>query len=319
MSSSVLDSAVRRTPLSGHDGRSGSTLERVLLADGTSLVVKRSTPSTDLAMQLGHDSDGRELRLWSAGVLDRLPRGVEHAIVDGWHDGEDVVLVMRDVSDGVVGWNRELSRAECARLLRAVESMHDVYAGAPVDGLLALEQHLNLFAPHRMARLQTGDNPLPAAVLRGWECFAELVPAASADRVFGLLADPSPLLARLARMPHTMIHGDLWLVNLALTADRLIPLDWGLATWAPRVVEFASLLVGNASQIRASREEIIADYLAAGGIESELAVLHVLGLLELGWNKALDAATHPDPAKRATELADLRWWLDGASELLGAL
>jgi hypothetical protein len=318
MSSSVLDSAVRRTPLSGHDGRSGSTLERVLLADGTSLVVKRSTPSTDLAMQLGHDSDGRELVLWSAGVLDRLPPGVEHAVVDGWRDGEDVVLVMRDVSAGLVGWNRELARAECAWLLRRVAAMHDAYAGEPVGGLAALEQRVNLFAPHRMGAVETGDNPLPAAVLRGWVCFAKLAPAA-AEPVFALLADPSPLLARLADFEHTMIHGDLWLVNLALTADRLTLLDWGLATWAPRVVEIASFLIGNASQIRASREEIVADYLTVGGFESELAVLHVLGLLELGWNKALDAATHPDPAKRATELADLRWWLDGASEMLGAL
>src|SRR2546423_1493666 len=43
------------------------------------------------------------------------------------------------------------------------------------------------------------------------------------------------------------------------------------------------------------------------------------GLLELGWNKALDAAEHPDPAKRDRERADLAWWLDAATPALAEL
>ena len=35
-------------------------------------------------------------------------------------------------------------------------------------------------------------------------------------------------------------------------------------------------------------------------------------LVWLGWNKALDAAEHPDPAKRERERDDLRWWVEQA-------
>jgi len=45
------------------------------------------------------------------------------------------------------------------------------------------------------------------------------------------------------------------------------------------------------------------------------------GLMWLGWNKALDAAEHPDPAKRERERRDLEWWVRKARTALecGAL
>ena len=55
---SILDDAVRREPLAGHDGKSGAALERVVLADGRRVVVKRLDPATDLMMSLTHDPVG---------------------------------------------------------------------------------------------------------------------------------------------------------------------------------------------------------------------------------------------------------------------
>jgi hypothetical protein len=71
---SLLDRVVERTPLEGHDGRSGARLDRVTLADGTRLVVKHATASSDLAMRVTDDPVGRELALWRDGVLDRRTR-----------------------------------------------------------------------------------------------------------------------------------------------------------------------------------------------------------------------------------------------------
>ena len=80
---SILDSAVGREPLGEHDGRSGASLERVVLADGRRLVVKRSRWATDLVRRLTDDRvRPREAALWQAGVLDRA--GARHAIVDAW-------------------------------------------------------------------------------------------------------------------------------------------------------------------------------------------------------------------------------------------
>jgi hypothetical protein len=44
----------------------------------------------------------------------------------------------------------------------------------------------------------------------------------------------------------------------------------------------------------------------------------MLGLVWLGWNKALDAAEHPDPATRAREREDLDWWVAQARTTLEA-
>ncbi|MDP1805837.1 MAG: hypothetical protein Q8K72_11760, partial [Acidimicrobiales bacterium] len=93
----LLDGVVERVPLDGHDGRSGARLERVRLDDGTRLVVKRTSPSVDLAMRMTGSTVSREHRLWQSGVLNRLPQGVGNALVDTWQDGDETVVVMRDL------------------------------------------------------------------------------------------------------------------------------------------------------------------------------------------------------------------------------
>lgn len=317
----LLDSAVERTPLADHDGRTGATLERVRLADGTRLVLKRSHPAEDL-VALATGRGDRELALYQAGALDRLPRGVGHAIVAGWRDGTDIVVLMRDVATHIPGWTRPLDRAECRRLLGAAASLYATFGSEPVSGLVPLADRLTLLAPARMAPLAGGPNPLPALVLRGWQRFAELVEPQAADAVLALLDDPAPLVDALSAYPSTLLHGDLGLVNIALEPDRVTLLDWSLACWAPPVVEFVSFLAGNAGQVRASREQIVADYRAvAGGWQDDAgtALGFVAGLLHLGWNKALDAVEHPDPVKRARESADLGWWLSAAASGLAEL
>jgi hypothetical protein len=60
MDRALLDAAVERAPVSD-DGRSGATLERVVLADGSRVVVKRFDSSVDLVMRLSGDTRGREV------------------------------------------------------------------------------------------------------------------------------------------------------------------------------------------------------------------------------------------------------------------
>ena len=49
----------------------------------------------------------------------------------------------------------------------------------------------------------------------------------------------------------------------------------------------------------------------------DLALL--AGLADLGWNKALDAAQHPDPAMRDHAWSDLQWWVDRGTRGLNRL
>jgi hypothetical protein len=316
----LLERAAHRVPLHEHDGRSGASLERVVLDDGTRLIVKTASPVTDLPMRATGDLAGRELTLWSAGILSVLPAGVEHAILDGWHaDDGSVVTVMRDLGEQVLGRRRRLSRRDCRSVLSAAAAVHRRFAGVSVDGLCTLEDRLTLFAPDRMARVADGSNPLPMLVAKGWEVFADQVPGDVADAVFAVFDNPVALAAALRRAGSTLIHGDLWLVNIAFDGDSVVLLDWGLASDAPPAVEFASFLAGNASSVRASREAIIDDFRRLSGeLHDEVALDLALvgGLAELGWNKALDAATHTDEVIRARERKDLGWWVTAARAAL---
>ncbi len=315
-----LDTAVERSLLDGHDGRSGARLERARLADGTRLVVKRSCASADLAMRLSGDREGRELQLWLSGVLDRLPANVGHAVVAGWREAEDVVVVMRDLGDAVIGWDTPVGRNECRRIFAAAAAMHNAFAGQHIAGLCPLRTRLSLFAPSTLYSLAADDHPLVGAALRGWGRFAGLVPSDVADAVTAIHADPGPLADALVARGTTLTHGDLWLVNAALQPDRTVLIDWGLATEAPGAVDFATFLMG-ASAVDASRDDLLDDVRRIHGSQHDEIALRLAllaAVADLGWNKALDATEHSDPSIRDRETAELSWWVQAARSGLDA-
>lgn len=315
----MLARVVERTVLESHDGRSGSIIEKLRLDDGTRLVLKRTRPATDLVAQTCGGAD-RELALYESGRFDALPPGVGHALLGGWRDGDDVVLLMRDVAGAIPGWTRTLDRAESRRVLHAVAAVHRAFAGGPAVGLCPVGVRATALWPHRMRPLVGGTNPLPGLVLRGWRRFAELVPGPQADAVARLHADWTPLTTELDRRPATLLHGDGWLVNLALEPGAVTLLDWSMATWGPPLLDFAIFLTGAFTQVDASPEQLVADVRSAAGLDAdEVDLMLLCGLMELGWNKALDAAEHPDPAVRAREEAELRWWLEKARPALTRL
>ena len=154
---------------------------------------------------------------------------------------------------------------------------------------------------------------------RGWECFAELVPAAVADAVFGALRDPAGLVATLGAAPPTLCHGDAWLVNIALTDEAVVLLDWALATSGPASLDLVAFTVGCASHVDLPRAAVLAAAREACRPLVDDTVWDATvfwALCELGWNKALDAATHADPAQRAAAAAELAWWVERADAAL---
>ena len=324
MDRALLDTALERAAVND-DGRSGATLERLLLADGSRVVVKRFDPTVDLVMRLSGDDRGREVDLFRDGVLDRLPRTVPHPILDGWFDEDGRgVLVMRDLGDAVLTWESVVTPAQARTMLRAVADLHAAYLGSPPAGLTSVRTLLAMFEPRRIAPM--GAEPLIAAALRGWELWAELAPGEVGQRVLALGMDTAPIAEACEALPTTFLHGDLATVNMAFEParpGRLTLIDWGLAAAGPAEFDLGRLLAGCAhlfGPVGAVESRTIVARLdgllalqreAAGAAYDEVAMrLGLLaGLAWLGWNKALDIAEHPDAGVRERERVALRWWL----------
>jgi aminoglycoside phosphotransferase (APT) family kinase protein len=316
---SMLAGARARTPLVATDGRSGSALERVTLADGRVVVVKRVAPAWDWIMRATHDR-GRIALLWSSGLLARVPAVLDHGVLAVEADGDAWLVIMRDLSADFVPEDTQLRRAQSRQILDAAAALHAAFRGAPHEPrLCSLTDRYAMLAPPNAERERARGNQFAETILRGWERLAELLPADVGEAVLALAQRPGPLAAALARRPATLIHGDLKLGNIGLRpaasegGGPVTLVDWGTQTgWAPPAVEWAWYLAVNGSRIDASHEQVLDDARAAAGEHHDEAALDLGllgGLLQLGWDKAIHATEHPDPAIRAREAADLAWWV----------
>jgi hypothetical protein len=316
----MLAGAIHREPLAATDGRSGSLLERVTLAGGEAVVVKHARAASDWIMRATHDDGGRVATLWSSGLLRRVPAVIEHAILAVERDGDGWVVVMRDVSAALLPDAARLSRAASRRVLEAAAALHAAFRDEPPLALCSLADRYGFLSPATARREAGGPDQVPKLIARGWERLPELLPADVAEAVLAVAERPEPFAAELARFPATLVHGDLKLGNVGFLGERVVLLDWGTQTgWAPPAVEAVWYLAVNASRIDATREQVLDDFRAAEGErhdEDALRLALLGGLVHLGWDKALHATGHPDPAVRAWERADLDWWTARARDAL---
>ena len=317
---SMLAGAIHREPLAASDGRSGSLLERVTLAGGEAVVVKHARAASDWIMRATHDDGGRVATLWSSGLLRRVPAVIEHAILAVERDGDGWLVVMRDVSAALLPDAARLSRAGSRRVLEAAAALHAAFRDQPPVALCSLADRYGFLSPATARREAGGPDQVPKLIARGWERLPALLPADVAEAVLAVGERPEPFAAELARFPATLVHGDLKLGNVGFLGERVVLLDWGTQTgWAPAAVEVVWYLAVNASRIDATREQVLDDFRAAEGErhdEDALRLALLGGLVHLGWDKALHATEHPDPAVRARERADLDWWTARARDAL---
>jgi hypothetical protein len=318
--SELLHDAVKRVVMAGHEGKSGAGLEKVWLADGRALVVKRVTVDSDLTLALTGGTIAREVLLLRAGVLDRLPHGVDHAVVDAWvEDDGTSVIVMRDLGASVLTWDDRLSLAATHRVIDRAASLHRAFLRDPPADLAPLHLVLTLFAPDRIAARADAGSELFSLALRGWEIFAETAPSDVAGQVMALLADVTRLADALLDGPLTLCHGDMATVNMAFEREHLVLIDWAMPTAAPGGLDIARFIAGCSSVVEPTREEMLTAYAHAAGPaydERSMRLALLAALVWLGWNKALDAAEHPDLAIREREQQDLDWWVREARTTL---
>jgi hypothetical protein len=318
VSSALLDRVVARQTLGDHDGRSGATLERLTLDDGTTLVLKQADPRKEISGLLGIPD--AELALWEAGAFACFPDAISHAILDKWTEGDHILTLMRDLGGTLPGWSRRLTAFECERILTAVSALHDAFVERVPVGLVPLTQRLGLLSPQTMASIDTSG--LAPHILRGWEHFHDQVDAEISDAVQAAHRDPAGLARAFASAPTTLLHADLWPVNLAIDDAGITFLDWAIATAGPAALDCSIFLSGAADHVEASREQIIATFRRASGDLTDDRTMRIAlfaSLCDLGWNKALDAAENDDPAQRARGVADLAWWVKAGHAALADL
>ena len=305
--------ATRIEPLS-HGGNSGAALLRAERDDGTTFVLKRVSAGGADWLARATDDRGRTAQLYEAGAFERMPPAIGHGIVAAERSADGAWIAMRDVADRLLEPGARLSRDQSRRILGAAAELHRTFHDRVPPGAASLTARIGMSSPAVADAERRHPDLLPKQFEQGWDAFAELVPGDVADAVLELTRHPEALADALVRAhgAPTLIHGDLRGDNLGFDGDRLVLIDWDLATAGTPTVEFAWYLAHSARRIDATHDEIEADHRVAQGdgvSDTEVDLGMLSGLVQYGWRIAHSARVHPDPAETAWGTAELGWWV----------
>ena len=338
------------------DGWSGATFTTIVDSDGRRYVLKRTSLAVDWIARATRDDRLREgwLAALPQGALSWMP-GSMVPYLGAAADGDGVAILMPDLSDELIAWERPghdpvIDRATLARVVRAIARLHAMPWTRALEGALArdgeaappwcpLPERLTLLAPSAAARYAADGNPVGDRFLEGWALFDARAPEAARDLVTRLGADPSPLIAALDRLPALGLHGDLKLANVALLSDeRVAYIDWQMTLVAPVAVELGWLLVSNSGSLPLVPDEVMEGYREAlswdsgrwgaeghgrdfdglvGDWEVQRDLTWIVGLLLRGWRKGIDADAGEVLPYGVSAADDLRWWCERAVEAAG--
>jgi hypothetical protein len=244
-----------------NDGWSGASLTRLVRpGDKHPFMLKRTSWATDWIARSTRDHAIRE------GFIAAMPMPLPGPLVAPYHgaaaDGTAAAILMPDLTDALLGWERPPGEPPVPvetidRVLDGIARLHAMpwpIAAEPEAPHLwpsaPLRERLLLLAP-RASQILANDGLAAGHRFRsGWAEFGRSAPAEARDLVTALDHDPTPLLASLARLPSTGIHGDLKLANVAfLDGGRIALIDWQLTALAPVAVELGWLLVSNTAAL----------------------------------------------------------------------
>jgi Phosphotransferase enzyme family len=306
----LLAGATQRTVLAEAPGKSGATLERVVIG-GQGYVLKHLDLADDWTMRASGCLRGAPLVLWERGILSLLPDCFNQPIVAAAPiPGGGCALLMRDVTPWLVpATDAPITLDQHTRFLRHMAALHAEFwdCGAEFDVVPVMHRYLELSPWTATAEAAVGSTHLvPQLVGKGWPLLAQVAPAAAAV-VTPLAHDPGPLVAALAATPHTFVHSNFKLDNLGTDdAGRTVVLDWEQPGCGAPLSDLAWYLAINCRRLPQAKEASIASYreaLEAGGIdtgpwwERQLALCLLGALVQFGWEKAFGGYDE-----------ELAWW-----------
>jgi hypothetical protein len=321
-----LADLLRRNGLEGapedpfpNDGWSGASL--TLLKRGQDrFVLKRDSLTRDWIAR--STADGPILReAWFAAHGPALPSPIRAPYLGAGLDGDGVGILMPDLGGVLFDWDEPITVSELDGVLGGLAALHAYpwsASGKLDDGLWCpLRERITLICRASLERVGPARDAVGDRILPGWDAFDRRASTTTRELINSLGEDPQPLLDALARLPSTLIHGDLKLANVGIEPDGTIDLvDWQMVMLAPVAVELGWFLVSNVNSLPLPPAEVLDRYWRVSGSDGErqndLAIL--VGLLLRGWRKGYDAEAGVTLASRVSAVDDLAWWCDRAVE-----
>jgi Phosphotransferase enzyme family len=312
----LLDGMTERAVLAGTAGKSGATMERVVIG-GQHYVLKHLDLAEDWTMRASGCLRGAPLMLWERGILARLPDCFNQPIIGaapepgpGPAPSGGCALLMHDVTPWLIpATDAPITASQHRGFLQHMSALHAAFwgCGPEFDVVPAMHRYLELSPWMAEAEAAIGSPHLvPQLVARGWPLLAAVAPAAAAV-VVPLARDPGPLVDALAGTPHTFVHSNWKLDNLGVDdAGRTVVLDWEQPGRGAPLSDLAWYLAINCRRLPQSKEASIAVYrnaLEERGIDTEpwwdrqLALCLLGALVQFGWEKALGGYDE-----------ELAWW-----------
>lgn len=316
----LLADAVRREPFLTSDSKSGSTLERITVADGSTRILKHVHVDHDWTMRFNGDVGCHPAQVWASGLMDVLPERIDHGVIGVaaglGRDGRGAAILMRDLSGAMVPPGNDVLPLDqhltylddMARLSARTLGWRDDVGLVPLGNRWTWFNHASL----QVEAARGWPDPVPKVAFGGWARFAERAPADVVAVVDALRRDPWPLVSRAQDSPQSFVHGDWKLGNVGTASDgRTVLIDWTYPGEGPCTFELAWYLAINRARMPQSKEDAIDRFRSSlarervaieDWFDGQLALSLLAALVVFGWEKALG----PDD--------ELAWWCDRARD-----
>ena len=218
-------------------------------------MLKYSEPLEGWLGEISGDTRLREAQLVTSGMLADLPRDIVTPTLAVAFGGTrqqptGAALLMRDMRRYLLHqpYRTPLGTiaADAVALVDRLARMHarfwnDPRLDDPALGLMSPERALLVTGPLGVAaQLAVGDTlPYLPIAAESWETFFALAGEEATRRFQAIMRDPERIARALARLPRTLVHGDVWGPNLGWlpavhgSHRRLLLLDWALALAGP--------------------------------------------------------------------------------------
>jgi hypothetical protein len=313
----LIDGATGRRPFRTSDAKSGSSFERIEIGGERYVLNAMHVDDDWLARSMG-DLTCRQVRVWTAGLLDAYPPTVDHTVVGAasglGRNGWGAALLMRDVGDRLVpAGDQAVPLDQHASFVDHLAELSARFWGwTDTVGLTPPGLRWAFFgdAMLEVERRRGWPDEVPRIAARGWQAFAERAPEDVQRLVTELRRAPWTISEAVATTPTTFLHGDWKMGNLGSHADgRTILIDCAYPGEGPACHELGWYLAINRARLPESKEASIERFRSSlerhgvatsGWWDRQLGLCLMGTLVQFGWEKALGDGD------------ELGWWSDRA-------